>query len=452
MECHPRRVFRGAATATTRLGGVATKTKRPRLPLKVSPYWPEGMPGENFPQAAFLTVPHREVLFGGAAGPGKTVGLLMAALQYVDVPGYAAILLRRTYRQLTLPGQLLDIARNSLRDTDAKWNREEARFEFPSGAVIVFGHLDSDRDLEDALGPTYQFIGFDEVTQFPEHHYLELFARLRRPKAPVDPLSAVPLRVRSASNPGGRGHRWVKQRFMVEVDPARLYIPARLADNPGIDAESYIASLRELSPTRRRQMLDGDWDAKPVGAMFDRDWIEIIEPSELPEKLREVRYWDAAATQPTEENPDPDWTAGLRLGWDEQSDDFYVIDVQHFRDRPGGVERVVLRTAEADGAAIPQRFEEEPGASGKFATHEWQRKLPRHNVRGHRPSADKVVRAEPVAARAETGKLHLVEAPWNGELLDELEDFPDGPHDDLVDALSGAYATVRQARVRRYKV
>lgn len=422
------------------------------VPLKVSSYWPPGLPGENWRQAAFLSVSEREVLFGGAAGPGKTMGLFMAALQYVDVPGYAAILLRRTYRQLALPGQLLDMARRTLAGTDAKWNREEARFEFPSGAVIVFGHLDSDRDLEDALGPTYQFIGFDELTQFPEHHYLELFARLRRPKDPDNPLSKVPLRVRGASNPGGRGHRWVKQRFMVEPTRERLFIPAKLADNPGIDAESYIESLMELSPHRRAQMLDGDWDAKPVGPMFDREWFPILDRGENPETLVKIRYWDAAATQPTDENPDPDWTAGCLFGVDDSTGDYYVLDFRHARVRPGGVEKLVLETANIDGNAIPICFEQEPGASGKHMIKEWQDKLPGYDVSGHLPGAAKEVRAAPVAARAERGRVFLIEGPWITEFLDEVEDFPEGDHDDQVDAISGAYATVKRQRVRRYKV
>jgi hypothetical protein len=310
---------------------MATATKTPNPPLKVSRYWPAGLPGDNYPQAAFLTVPYREVLFGGAAGPGKTMGLFMAALQYVDVPGYAAILLRRTYRQLTLPGQLLDMARDTLRGRDARWNEKEARFEFPSGAKIVFGHLDSDRDLEDAVGPTYQFIGFDELTQFPEDHYLELFGRLRRTADPANPLSHVPLRMRAASNPGGRGHRWVKQRFMLDAHPDRLFIPARLEDNPGIERESYVESLMNLRAHRRAQMLEGDWDAKPVGAMFDRDFFEIIDPSEMPAKIRLCRYWDTAATQPTEENPNPDWTAGALIGWDKDADDYYIVEIRHCR-------------------------------------------------------------------------------------------------------------------------
>jgi predicted phage terminase large subunit-like protein len=424
--------------------GTATARAEARVPIKTSPYWPQGLPGHNYPQAAFLAAPHREVLFGGAAGPGKTVGLLLSALQYVDVPGYSAILMRRTYRQLTLPGQLLDIARSVLRGKGVVWNDKESRYDFPSGARIVFGHLDSDRDLEDALGPEYQFIGWDELTQFPEAHYTELFARLRRPADPANPLSRVPLRMRSASNPGGRGHRWVKQRFMVERRPDRLFIPARLANNPGIDAASYVENLTELSPQRRRQMLDGDWDAKAAGAMFDRDTIEIVGPHQLPraaERRKQVRYWDTAATQPTESNPDPDWTVGLLLAYCKRDDEWYVLDVKRARVKPGGVDKLVTETAEADGTEIPIVFEQEPGSSGKQMIHEWQRKLAAHSVRGQRSDSAKEIRAAPVASRCESGKLKLLEAPWNAEFLDELEDFPPpkGGHDDQVDGLSGAY-------------
>lgn len=436
---------------------MATATKTPRVPLKVSRYWPAGRPGNNYAQAAFLAVNHREVLYGGAAGPGKTVGLFMAALQYVDVPGYSAILMRRTYKQLTLPGQLLDIARDTLRGTDAKWVEKESRFEFPSGAKVVFGHLDSDRDLEDAVGPEYQFIGFDELTQFPEHHYRELFARLRRPSDPNDPLSSVPLRVRAASNPGGSGHRWVKQRFMVEVKPSRLFIPGRLSDNPGIDAESYVESLEELTPHRRRQLLDGDWDAKPVGAMFDRDFFPIVDPADVPPDLAICRYWDTAATLPTPDNPNPDWTASCLLGWDPESDDEYLLHIDRFRDNPGGVKRRVGQVAMADGVDIPVWFEQEPGSAGKQMIAEWRRALPNHTVTGLPSMKNKVVRAEPVAGRAENGSVFIVAGPWVSAFVDEAEDFPPdaGGHDDQVDAVSGAHAAVRmkpERRRRRYRV
>lgn len=431
--------------------------KTARVPLKVSRYWPAGKPGRNYAQAAFLAMTQREILFGGAAGPGKTVGLLMAALQYVDVPRYSAVLFRRTYRQLTLPGQLLDIAKATLRGTDAKWVNDEHKYVFPSGAQLVFGHLDSDRDLEDAVGPEYQFIGFDELTQFPELHYRELFARLRRPGDPADPLSKVPLRVRAASNPGGSGHRWVKQRFMVEANDQRLFLPARLEDNPGIDAESYIESLGELTAHRRKQLRDGDWDVKPVGAMFDRDFFTIIDPDDLPSELVWCRYWDTAATKPTEQQPNPDWSAGCLFAWDPESDDEYICHIARFREDPGATTRKIGQVAMADGVEIPIYFEQEPGAAGKQMIAERRRQLPNHIVNGLPSMKNKVARAEPVASRAENGGVFVVAGPWVSDFFDEAEDFPPdaGGHDDQIDAVSGGHAAVRlkpKLRRRRYRV
>lgn len=222
-------------------------------------------------QGVFLGATQREVLYGGAAGGGKTDALLMAALQYVDVPGYSALLLRRTYKQLTNAGQLLDLSRQWLGNTDAKWNDQEAKWSFPSGATIRFGHLDSDRDLEAYSGPTYQFIGFDELTQFPEQHYTFLFTRLRR-TANVP----VPLRMRAASNPGQSGHWWVKRRFVdLPRDQNRAYVPARIADNPALD-QSYADLLRETQdPQNAAHLIDGDWNARPPGSWaFDGTAID----------------------------------------------------------------------------------------------------------------------------------------------------------------------------------
>lgn len=237
--------------------------------LRMSPYWVHP-PSPR--QALFLSLPHMEALYGGAGYGGKTDALLMAALQYVDVPGYSALLLRRTYTQLTKSGQLLDMARTWLRGTDAQWNDVEAKWMFPSGATIAFGHLDSERDLENYSGPSYQFIGVDELTQFPEHHYRFLFTRLRRLEE-----MPVPVRMRGATNPGGRGHRWVKSRFVDEPrDPGRMFIPAKVTDNPAADVPMYLRSLDELDPQTRAQIRDGDWNAREPG-----DWV-------FPEHLDKV--------------------------------------------------------------------------------------------------------------------------------------------------------------------
>jgi Terminase large subunit, T4likevirus-type, N-terminal len=232
-------------------------------------------------QHVFLTLNTREAFYGGAAGGGKSDALLMAALQYVDVPGYSALLVRRTYTELALPGAIMDRAIEWLAGTDARWNQQDKVFEFPSGASLAFGYLQHAADKFRYQSAEFQFVGFDEVSQFPEADYRYLFSRLRKPTA--GPLSGVPLRMRSASNPGGIGHHWVRSRFVrreqQEDDVAppeageRVFVRARLADNPSLDQVSYEESLAELSSVYRRQLLDGDWDVREGGSCFTEfDW------------------------------------------------------------------------------------------------------------------------------------------------------------------------------------
>jgi hypothetical protein len=217
-----------------------------------------------------------EALYGGAAGGGKSDALLLAALQYVDVPGYSAILFRRSLTDLALEGALIPRSKEWLSDTDAVWHEQRKSWTFPSGATLQFAYLKDADSKYRYQGAEFQFIGFDELTQFPESDYTYLFSRLRRPRVEAwmnedlkkqkELLAKVPLRMRVASNPGGRGHRWVKARFIARGTRGdRLFIPARLKDNPYVDQEAYEAALNELDPQTRDQLLEGNWDARGPG-------------------------------------------------------------------------------------------------------------------------------------------------------------------------------------------
>lgn len=216
-------------------------------------------------QAEFLALNCFEALYGGAAGGGKSSCLLMAALQYVHVPGYAALILRRTYADLALPGAIMDRAKALLIPQGVAWNDKDKRFTFPSGSTLTFGYLDSDRDRFRYQGAELQFIGFDELTQFPEQWYRYLLSRLRRLKT-----SEVPIRVRAASNPGGVGHEWVKRRF-IDNPESRVFIPSTLDDNPYIDKVEYTKSLDELDAATARQLRDGIWIRDTAGLVYQYD-------------------------------------------------------------------------------------------------------------------------------------------------------------------------------------
>lgn len=381
-------------------------------------------------QLAFLFLPTLEALFGGAAGPGKSVGLLMSGLQYVDNPNYAALLLRKSYADLSLPGALMDKAAQWLGGTAAVWQAEKKTWAFPSGATLTFGYLDNTQDKYRYQSSEFQFIGFDELTQFQESDYRYMFSRLRRCEG-----SDIPIRMRAASNPGNIGHVWVQQRFMVEHNDDRVFLPARIEDNPYLDRVEYEKTLQELDPITRLQLLNGDWSARQSGNKFRREWFEIVD--EAPIDCRWVRRWDMAATE-AKPGKDPDWTAGCLMGVSSKRI-IYVADIKRLRGTPGACEALVRQTAEMDGRSVAVRMEQEPGSSGVKVIDDYTRRvLMGFDFQGIPSTGNKEVRANPLASQAEAGNVKLVKGPWIGAFLDEVELFPLGSHDDQVDAASGA--------------
>lgn len=391
------------------------------------------------------------MLYGGAAGGGKSIGLLMASLQYVDIPGYDAILFRKTYQDLNLPGALMDVAHGWLGGTDAKWDGSAHRWTFPSGATLSFGYLAATNDRYRYQSAEFQFVGFDELTQFSEVDYTYLFSRLRRKEGVT-----VPLRMRSATNPGGTGHEWVRARFIApsDEDVDRVFVPAKLDDNPFLDRVAYLQSLQELDPITRAQLLRGDWEVRASGPMFAGHWFEVVDKmppyvqgKASPRIVELVRYWDLAATAVEVGKNDPDYTVGCLVGRSDQNL-FYVGDVRRVRDTPKGVEMLMRQTADLDPKGTVVWVEREPGSAGKaYVDHLRSDVLLDVPIYEDRVTGDKAMRAAPLASHAEAGFVKLVRGPWNRAWLDELETFPIGAHDDQVDATSGAYRKLAQSQV-----
>lgn len=181
----------------------------------------------------------------------------MAALQYVTEPDYSALLLRRTYQDLSQPNAIMDRAKKWLdpftKNGEVHWNNQIKTFTFPSGATLSFGYLSHDNDLDQYQGSELQFVGFDELTQFTERQYTYLHSRLRKLKK-----SNIPIRMRAGSNPGGRGHDWVKKKFIMGDVP---FIPSSYLDNIHLDTDEYAKSLEKLDELTKRQLMHGDWDA-----------------------------------------------------------------------------------------------------------------------------------------------------------------------------------------------
>jgi predicted phage terminase large subunit-like protein len=436
-------------------------------------------------QLAFLRSTELEVLYGGATRGGKSVAMLMAALQYVDIPGYSAIIFRRTYQELDKGvDALIPMSKAWLmkwqKDDEVWWNSKLFQWEFSSGAVIGFGHLESDNDKFNYIGQSYQFIGFDELTQQPEENYTFLFSRLVRSKE-LERLG-VPLRMRSTTNPNGQHVQWVYDRFVnkrtrpafrqkiideARVDPDLLtdlgrnvydtlqpeevpeyyikyrmpkFIPSLARDNPHLDLRTYKINLAKLDPVTRKQLEEGNWEIRAMGNMFNRTWFERVPFAKVPYyDLKKVRYWDLAATR------DGDATACCHLGYDKTEKVFYILDMKIMRQTPREIERTYQHVCFDDGPDTVIYMEKEPGSAGIYNIENFKRKItpPGWHFYEDRVSGDKESRARPLSAAAEKGLIKIAGTKrtdeWFSEVMEQLEMFPEAEHDDAVDALSGAF-------------
>lgn len=393
-----------------------------------------------------------ELLFGGAAGGGKTDLLLVAPLRWVEHKGFKALLLRRSFPELERT--LIARSRELYPRLGGQYNAQRHEWVFPSGARISFGYAERDSDVLRYQGAEYSFLGFDELTHFSEAIYRYLTSRARS-------SDGLPIRLRSTTNPGGPGHEWVRARFGAWLNHPRVaafgeprwydsdgkecardaegalsrtFVPASLGDNPYLPAE-YRAQLAALDPVTRRQLLDGDWDARPAkGLYFPAAAWKYLDAA--PAGLRRTRAWDFAAS------PEGDWTVGVLMGRDSAKDartPFVVLDVVRFRGGPSEVRARVLATAEDDGRSVRIVIPQDPGQAGKDQAEQYVRALAGYDVRTKRPTGDKISRAAPLSAQASASNVALVRAPWNRPLVDELAGFPEWEHDDQVDAGADAF-------------
>ena len=415
-----------------------------KLKQLLTPKWNKYIPIEPTPkQTAFLLLNCLDAFYGGACAGGKTTALLAAALQYVDIVGYRALLIRDTYANLTMPGSLLDVAENWLASylvsKDVHWSAEKKTFSFPPDGKLVFGYLDGPKDHFNYLSSNYHFIGADECVGIRQRQLDYLFSRLRKKKG--DP---IPLRFRCASNPPtseqiARG-AWVKDKY-VDLRTRHkdvIFISAKMDDNKYIDKLEYEKSLSKLDPVTRMQLKDGDWEIRESGDMFDRSWFDIVDIA--PVETVCVRAWDLAATKKTEKN-DPAYTAGVLMSKDQHGI-YYIENIIRFRKDPLYVEQMLKQTAYLDGKKIPIRAEQEGGSGGKLTMSYIHRLiLPEFDFQGNSVSntGSKIERAKPFSSQCASGNVKIVRGYWNKDFLEEAELFPFGKFKDQIDACSLAY-------------
>lgn len=370
-------------------------------------------------QFAMLCAGSKEALFGGKPGGGKSGFILMAACQYLDVPGYSALILRRTWPQLSKAGGLIDMAHQWLAPWRDCWNEQKRVWKMPKGGTLQFGHCEHENDKYNFQGDEYSSIFFDELTQFSESIYEFLLTRLRR-KAGLD----VPLRVRSASNPGGEGHQWVKKRFIKSSDPQCIFVPSSLQDNPFLDRDAYQKQLEEIrDPVLRRQLLEGDWDAEGSGEFFKKEWFEVVY--NIPTPTTQVRSWDVAGTIKRKDGRKSDETVGVLWSRDDKTGFFYVLDVLRFRATPRVVEDTIERTMIIDEQTCKTLTIEEkpPGEAGIEREEKRHKRFAGHWYRLEGSNRSKEERALAMSAAAERGLIKLYHrkgCSWIDGFLSEL--------------------------------
>lgn len=236
-------------------------------------------------QYRFLKCTADEVLFGGAAGGGKSYAQLIDAFVYaVNYPGSKQLILRRTLPELEK--SLIRVSLGLYPRSVYKYNSNKHIGKFKNGSVIDFGYCDRENDVYQYQSAEYDVIRFDELTHFTEDMYIYLMSRIRG-------VNSYPKSIKSSTNPGGVGHSWVKKRFIdVCVDGrfedengTREFIPAKVYDNHFLmnNDPEYLKRLQRLSEKDRKALLYGDWDIFD-GQFFTefRRELHVVKPFVVP--------------------------------------------------------------------------------------------------------------------------------------------------------------------------
>ena len=269
------------------------------------------------PQTSFLAANEREVLYGGAAGGGKSYAMLADPLRYMQHPQFSGLLLRHTTEELR---ELIWKSQEMYPKIypGIKWSERKMQWIAPSGARLWFSYLDRDEDVLRYQGLAFSWVGFDELTQWGTPFAWNYMRSRLRSTAPD-----LPVYMRATTNPGGPGHAWVKKMFIdpsapnksfwaTDIDTAqtltypaghskaglplfrRRFIPAMLVDNPYLAEQGdYETMLLSLPEHQRKQLLEGNWDVSEGAAFaeFNRS-IHVVEPFDIPRNWVKFRACD----------------------------------------------------------------------------------------------------------------------------------------------------------------
>jgi len=432
---------------------------------------------QSGPQEAFLATSADIAIYGGAAGGGKTYALLMEPLRHIGNPKFGAVIFRRETPQITNQGGLWDTSAEIYVGVGGWPKLNPHTWTFGKGARVEFHHLQYESTVNNWQGAQIALVGFDELTHFTRAQFFYMLSRNRS-------LCGVRPYVRATTNPDPDS--WVRafiawwidadtglaipersgvlrwfvryndeihwadsleelSHFGADYTPKSVtFIAASVYDNPILlkADPGYLANLQAMPRHQKERFLGGNWNARAAaGVLFARTDFEIIDIA--PQLQNTVRYWDRAATTPSEANPDPDWTVGVRMG--RTHDDQYVITaVERFRARALDVRKRIKAIGTQDAGRIV--IEEDPGQAGKVEAGDLVRYLAGLNVSRNRVNKSKFERWLPFAAQCQAGNVKLLRGPWNEAFISELVALTDNPkdygHDDQGDAAAGAFGAL----------
>lgn len=438
-------------------------------------------------QEEFLSNPADIVIYGGAAGGGKSWSLLYEPLRHVDNRKFEAVIFRRNSNQIMNAGGLWDASFELYQKYPGAMSIKSPApyWKFPSGAKVSFRHLERDESVHKWQGTEICLLEFDELTHFTEKMFFYMLSR-NRSTCGVQPY------VRASCNPdadswvAGFISWWIDQdtgypiaersgkiRYMARVNEEIVWGDTpeeviRIATEADYDVEieeddvksvafvasniydnqvllktnkSYLANLKALSIVERERLLYGNWKIKAAkGLFFPRAALPELLETVPNDVTRWVRAWDLAATD-TDEGGDPAYTASVLLG--KRRDGSYVIaDATNNRLKAEKVRAMVKQCAVSDKAKYKRvriRLSQDPGQAGKEQAQSYIKMLAGFTVSAVKESGDKQSRAEPFAAQWQAGNVSVVAGPWTETLLGQYESFPESKFKDLVDAGSNAF-------------
>lgn len=408
-------------------------------------------------------------------------------------PRATGVIFRRTSKMITSPGSIWHEAVNMYTTIYPKGLRvrhRENEIVFPNGAVLKFSHMQHESNMYDHKGGQYSFVAFDEATDFTEEMIVYLLSRMRNAYVNyqpqmflmtnpdyysflrlwiqdfyLDPYTGIPKEelagVKRYFFRQGNTMLWYNSLEEAEAihGPGATsgitsftFIPATCRDNPPllVAQPDYISRLMSLPRVEMERLLMGSWFARAESSgLFKREWITLVDQPNGRATQR-VRAWDFAFSKPSEQYPNPDWTAGVLISKDKTK--IYTVEnVVRMRDRVHEVEKLIFDTAKLDGSDVIISIPIDPNAAAGAYAKGLQVRLSEmgYICRLSKPVKSKVTRFAPFSSIAQAGYVQVVRAEWNKDFFDELEIFDgEGKHkDDQVDCTSDCFTLLNKELV-----